>query len=119
MSRRVDAFVTAGAEPPRCERVRRSMARHLIILSVIVGLIAAPICLAQPLQAPQACPMKTRCCRMAPSQPADALKPQPPQVAVVHAQPQVVAAMPPLMAGRAAVPALLREVPTRTVVLRI
>ena len=96
-----------------------AMARRLIILGVILGLIAGPLCAAQPLHVPKVCPMKTRCCRMLPAQPTDAVKPQAPHVALLHAQAPLVAEMPPMPAVRAIPAAPVREVPTRTIVLRI
>ena len=96
------------------------MARHLIVVGAILVMVAAQVCVAQPLPVPHAaCPMKTRCCRMLPAQPTDAVKPQPPQVALVQAQPLLVAALPPLPAALPIPDAPVREVPTRTIVLRI
>ena len=101
------------------------MPRRVLILGVIAGLIVAQLCAAQPLQVPHACPMKApvkaqpRCCRMLPAQPSDAVKPQAPQVAVVHAQAPVVAAIVSRAACLPIPPAPAREVPTRTIVLRI
>ena len=95
------------------------MARRLIVISVVVGLIAAQLCAAQPLQVPNACPMKTRCCRMFPAQPTDAVKPQAPQTALIEVRVPVVAEMPPLPADRFVPVAPVREVPTRTIQLRI
>ena len=95
------------------------MARRLIVSSVILGLIAAQLCAAQPLQVSNACPMKTRCCRMLPTQPTDAVKPQAPQIALVEARVPVVTEMPALPAERSVPAAPVREVPTRTIQLRI
>src|SRR5215467_9539575 len=97
-----------------------AMARRLIILGVILGLIAGPLCAAQPLHVPKVCPIKTRCCRMLPAQPTDAVEPQaPPQITLAHVQPLVVASTPALPAAQAILDAPFREVPTRTIVLRI
>jgi hypothetical protein len=63
--------------------------------------------------------MKTRCCRMLPAQPTDAVKPQAPHAALVDSQIPLLAEMPPLPAAQPAPAAPAREVPTRTVVLRI
>jgi len=97
-----------------------AMSRHLIVVSVIVGLIAGPLVVAQPLKA-AACsmPLKARCCKMLPAQPTDAVKPQAPHAALVDSQIPLLAEMPPLPAAQRAPAAPAREVPTRTVVLRI
>jgi len=97
------------------------MPRRVLILGVIAGLTVAQLCAAQPLQVPHACPMKAqpRCCRMLPAQPSDAVKPQTPPAAVVQARAPVVAAIVTRAAGLPIPPAPAREVPTRTIVLRI
>ena len=95
------------------------MGRHLVVISVAIGLVAAQLCAAQPLQVPHACPMKTRCCRMPPAQPADAVKPQAPQIVLLHAPLPIVFEVPPLPAVRPMPPMPAREVPTRTIQLRI
>ena len=56
---------------------------------------------------------------MLPAQPTDAVKPQAPHVAVVDAPLPLIAEMPQLPAARAIPDAPVREVPTRTIVLRI
>lgn len=95
------------------------MLRHLVVVSAILGLITAQLCAAQPLHIPNACPMKTRCCRMLPAQPTDAVKPQAPQIALLHAQLPIMGTMPPQPADRPIPAAPVREVPTRTIQLRI
>jgi hypothetical protein len=96
-----------------------AMARRLIIFSVIAGLMAAPLCVAQPLHVPPPCPLKTRCCRVLPAQPGDAVKPQAPHVAIVQAPLPLIAEAPPAAVAAVIPDAPVREVPTRTVVLRI
>ena len=57
--------------------------------------------------------------RMPPAQPADAVKPQAPQIVLLHAPLLIVFAMPPLPAVPPVPPVPVREVPTRTIQLRI
>jgi len=56
---------------------------------------------------------------MPPAQPADAVKPQAPQIVLLHAPLLIVFAMPPLPAVPPVPPVPVREVPTRTIQLRI
>lgn len=95
------------------------MARRLVIIGIFLGLLAAQLCPAQPLQAPDACPMKTRCCRMLPAQPSEAIRPDVASVALVAAQPLILAPAPSPAIDRMERDAPVREVPTRTIQLRI
>ena len=100
--------------------VENAMSRQrIVIIGVALAVVAAQICCAEPLPMPQSCPMKTRCCRTLPPQPADAIRPQAPSVALVVAQPLILTEAPALPVERLAQFAPVREVPTRTIQLRI
>jgi hypothetical protein len=100
--------------------VEYAMSRQrIVIIGVVLAVVAAQVCCAQPLPLPKTCPMKTRCCRMLPAPPTDAIRPDAPQVAVVASQPLIPTEAPALPVDRLAQFAPAREVPTRTVQLRI
>src|SRR5262245_42148543 len=101
-------------------RVESAMSRHLVVVGVALAMVAAQICCAQSLpMPPKSCPMQSRCCRMVPPLPTDAVKPQAPQVAVLVAQPVILTVAPSLVMERPNRLAPVREVPTRTIQLRI
>ena len=99
--------------------VENAMLRHLTVVSVILGMVVAPLVCAQLHVPPRDCPMKSRCCRMIPAQPSDTIRPDAPRVALMVASPMIVAVVPSLLMEPVDDLAPVREVPTRTIQLRI
>jgi hypothetical protein len=94
--------------------------QRIVIIGIVLAVVTAQICCAQSLpMPPKSCPMQSRCCRMLPAQPTDAIRPEAPQVAVVVVQPLILTDAPALPAALPLRLAPVREVPTRTIQLRI